>query len=108
MAQKKNNPEKSISENSILANKEEWRALFDAINDAILILDNDQHVILANKTSEKFFKMSIAEMIGKHCREIVGCNSNPVEGCPCLRSKKNQTRENIELKRADEWLHRTR
>lgn len=101
MKQKKNKTE--IIKN-LFFKKEQWQEPLNAINDAVLVLDNEQHIIMANKTSEEFFNLSVSEMIGKQCWEIVGCNNNPSEGCPCLKSKKSQIRNNFEFERGNEWL----
>jgi PAS domain S-box-containing protein len=103
MERKKRKTKIGMSSEELILKAEKWQTPFDAINDAILVLDNDQRVIQANISSEEFFKLPITEMIGKYCRDIVGCNNKPAEGCPCLRSKKSRTRENIELTLGNEW-----
>ncbi len=104
MEQKKNKTEINTSEDNLISKTHEWQISFNAINDAVLILDNDLRVKQANRKSVEFFKLPIDKMIGKYCWEIVGCKNNGVERCPCLRSKKSHVRENIEYKRDDEWL----
>ena len=93
-----------MPEDNPILKTDEWLAFFNAINDAIMILDYDQQVIGANRASERFFKLPISEMIGRFCWEIVGCNKIKDNGCPCQRSKKSLAREKVELNFGDKWL----
>ncbi|MBN2417916.1 MAG: PAS domain S-box protein [Deltaproteobacteria bacterium] len=93
-----------MPQNNPISTTHEWLALFNAINDAILILDCDQRVVRANRASEEFFKMPVVKMTGRFCWEIVGCKDYRVNGCPCLNVKKSNARENIELELKEKCL----
>lgn len=86
---------------------EKWQTLFNAINDAILILNNEQRVLQANRTAEDFFDTPMEKMIGKHCWEVLRCRESPVSECPCLRAKGSLVREHIEFLHDNEWFQVT-
>jgi PAS domain S-box-containing protein len=83
---------------------QEWCVTFDATNDAIWILDQDQRVLRSNKTAERFFHQSYTEMIGKHCWEIVHGTGQPISECPILRVRKSLHRETMELQVGERWF----
>ena len=93
-----------MSEGDLISKTGECRVSFNAINDAIMVLDINQRVIQANTASEKFFNLPSDKITGNFCWEIVGCKNDPVGACPCLTTKNSHSRENIELRRGDEWL----
>jgi PAS domain S-box-containing protein len=82
----------------------EWQSTFDATNDAILILDQDQQVLRSNKTAERFFHRPFEEMIGKHCCEIVHGMAQPIPECPLLRVRKSMHRETMERQEGERWF----
>lgn len=82
----------------------EWQATFDAANDAIWILDQEQKVLRSNKTAERFFHFPYKDMIGKHCWEIVHGTAQPIPECPILRARKNLRRETMELRIGEGWF----
>jgi PAS domain S-box-containing protein len=85
----------------------EWQTTFDATNDAIWILDQDQRVLRSNKTAERYFQRQRGEMIGKHCWEITHGTEQPIPECPILRVKKSLQRETMELQEGLLWFQVT-
>jgi PAS domain S-box-containing protein len=82
----------------------EWQSTFDATNDAIWILDQDQRVLRSNRTAERFFHRPFGEMIGKHCWEIVHGTTQPIPECPFLRARKSLRRGTMELQEGERWF----
>jgi PAS domain S-box-containing protein len=82
----------------------EWQTTFDATNDAIWILDEDQRVLRSNKTAEEFFHQPFGEMVGKHCWEIVHSTKQPIPECPILRVRQSLRRETTELQMGVRWF----
>ncbi len=86
---------------------EEWQATFDATNDAIWILDQDQRIQRTNKKAEHLFQRPAGELIGRHCWEIVHGTDQPIPECPNLLAKKSLCRETMELEINDKWFQVT-
>jgi PAS domain S-box-containing protein len=85
----------------------EWQTTFDATNNAIWILDQDQRILRSNKTAEQLFQRPHSEFIGKHCWEIVHGTEQPVPECPVLRAKSSLRRETMDLQIGERWLEVT-
>lgn len=85
----------------------EWQRTFDASNNAIWILDTDQKIVRANKTSERFFDYAIDDLIGKHCWEVVHGSSGPIPDCPVSRASVSMQRESQALQIGNTWYEIT-
>jgi PAS domain S-box-containing protein len=59
------------------------KAVFDAIQDGISVLDCDLNVVLANAWMEKMFGIQ-APLAGKKCYEVFLKRQSPCPGCPPL------------------------
>ena len=86
---------------------QEWQKTFDASNDAIFVLDKDQHILRANKKAEQLFQRPFSELIGRYCWEIVHKTTGPFPGCPCVRAKDSLLRETMDLQVGQSWLQVT-
>ena len=75
----------------------EWHTTFDAINDAISLLDADRRVLRANKTLARLLGKSFAEIIGFRCYELLQCERESSGPCPFERMLKSRRRETEEL-----------
>jgi len=92
-------------EDDLRKTAQEWQSTFDATNDAIWILGKDQRILRCNKTTEKMFNCTSAEVVGKHCWEVMHSKQQtPVAGCPPLkRAKVSLQRETMELSINGTW-----
>ena len=61
---------------------EEWRTTFDSINDPISLQDNNYRILRANKAFSDAFGMTVSEVIGKPCYELVHGLQEPPSFCP--------------------------
>jgi len=82
----------------------EWEATFDASNDAFWILDRDFRIVRTNKKAEAMLHCAAADLIGKHCWEIVHQTSGPVSYCPHVAAAKSLHREKMELQIGENWF----
>jgi PAS domain S-box-containing protein len=96
--------ERKKTEKALAQVAREWQNTFDATNNAIWILDQDQRVLRSNKIAERFFHRPLGEMIGKYCWEIVHGTDQPIPECPFLRARKSLRRETKELQESEHWL----
>jgi PAS domain S-box-containing protein len=91
-----------VEENERLAR--EWRTTFDAVKDAIFVLDADQRILRCNRAAEKLFERPGEELLGKHCWEIVHGTAEPIPECPILRMRQSLQRETMDLSIGDRWF----
>uniref|UniRef100_A0A832EJ33 histidine kinase n=1 Tax=Desulfacinum infernum TaxID=35837 RepID=A0A832EJ33_9BACT len=94
-----------VEENERLAR--EWQTTFDALNDAVLILDADQRVIRCNKAAERAFGRTAETMIGRPCWERVHGTSEPIPDCLMRRAVNSLKRETLEMRLTDRWYRVT-
>ncbi|MFQ5448334.1 MAG: PAS domain S-box protein, partial [Saprospiraceae bacterium] len=97
-----------VRDKSLVEEKErlsrEWQTTFDAVKDAIFILDADQRILRCNRAAEKLFERTGEELLGKHCWEIVHGTAEPIPECPILRMRQSLQRETIDLSMGDRWF----
>ena len=83
---------------------QEWQRTFDSMSEAVWILDKDQMVLRSNKAAELYFHRPCAEMVGKHCWEIVHGTTHPISECPTMRARKSLHHESVELQIGEGWF----
>ncbi|NLD37536.1 MAG: PAS domain S-box protein [Desulfatiglans sp.] len=92
-----------IDESPFYAAKD-WKIPFDAVNDAIWILNSERRILRTNRAAETLFNRSKNGITGKYCWEVTGCKENSSSECPCVRAKISHTREKLEFRHGEEWL----
>jgi diguanylate cyclase (GGDEF)-like protein/PAS domain S-box-containing protein len=83
----------------------EWQATFDAVNDAICLLDVDNHIIRCNRSMNEIFGITQEELTERHCWEIVHGTSEPIPDCPVTKIKSSLQREETEIQIKEKWLN---
>ena len=98
---------KKINQKEMLtkASLAQWRTTFDAINDAVCLLDINGKILRCNKAMESLLKKPSEKIIGSTCWELVYGTDKPIKGCPIVRMKKTLCRETLVLKVDDKWLN---
>jgi PAS domain S-box-containing protein len=81
----------------------EWERVFDALSDAVWLLDSNQRITRCNKASCTLFNLPAEAMIGRPCWEIVHSTSGPIPECPFARMLTSNQRESMELQAGDRW-----
>lgn len=66
--------------------KNEWEDVFDIIDDAITIHDNNFNIIRANKAAEKMLGAASSEILKRKCYESYHGTTSPPESCPSCQS----------------------
>ncbi|MDP8220569.1 MAG: PAS domain S-box protein, partial [Candidatus Stygibacter frigidus] len=84
-----------------------WQTTFDASQDVIWLLNEDNEIIQSNKRAEYFFGKPIGDMIGMSCYSIVRNSQEPVLDCPFERTKKSLKRESMDLNIGEKWFEVT-
>ncbi len=70
-----------------------WQTMFDAINDAVSIIDRNGKITQCNKTMASLLQKPTSEIIGHACWELVHASTKPIPECPIVRMKKSLKRE---------------
>jgi PAS domain S-box-containing protein len=78
-----------------------WRDTFNAMSEALCILDTDFRIAQCNRAMIELLNKSEAEIIGKPCWEVIHGSDRPIANCPCQRVKKYRRRQTIQLKLGD-------
>ncbi len=86
---------------------ERLRTTFDAVSDAICLLDGDLKVIRCNRAATQIFNKGRKEIIGKSCFEVVHGSTKPRPDSPVARMKKSLKRERSEIQIDDRWFEVT-
>ena len=85
----------------------QWQTTFDAAQDAICLIDNDQRILQANTAMGDLTGTSVQNMIGRHCWEVVHRTQMPIPECPLRRARTSLRREQLDLQIGEHWLHIT-
>jgi PAS domain S-box-containing protein len=90
-----------VDENERLSR--EWQATFDAMPEAIFVLDADLCVLRANRTAAQWFGCPPEQMAGKHCWEIVHGTDTAPAGCALVRMRESLRHEREEVQIGTRW-----
>jgi PAS domain S-box-containing protein len=96
--------ERKRAEKEIERTALEWQTTFDAMEEAVWILDRDNRILRTNKAAEKFFNHPCCDMMAKPCWEIAHCATGPIPNCPFVLARKSGHREMVELQQDGRWL----
>ena len=81
-----------------------WDSTFNAVEDAICIIDSDQRIVRCNKAMQKFSENENANLIGMHCYKVIHGTEYPHSKCPFKKMMQTGKRENAEVQEGDQWL----
>ncbi|HCE44666.1 MAG TPA: hypothetical protein DET40_14075 [Lentisphaeria bacterium] len=96
--------ERKKNEDALLHAASEWRTTFDAVSDAVWLLDVDQRIVRCNRATLELTGKDFKDVLGKHCCEVMHGTKQPLDGCPVLRMKKSRQKESQELKIGNKWF----
>ena len=83
----------------------QWHATFDAISDAVCLVDLEGKILRCNTAMTGFLGKPFNEIIDRNCSELMHGTSGSVEGYPIVRMRKSRRRETSILPRGDRWLN---
>jgi len=93
--------------NDMEAARNEWQQTFDAMSDAVCILDRESTIVQTNQAMANLLGTPRASMIGKKCYAVMHANKCRPADCPgirCLNSKKACEAEYQEPALGNRWL----
>lgn len=85
----------------------EWRVTFDAVADAIFLLDADQRIRRCNRAARALFAREDERIVGHRCWEVVHARRRPLPECPLRRMRTSLQRESMDLAIGDRWYRVT-
>jgi|GEM_PF-2435165 len=92
------------SDEQIRAANDEWRRTFDAMDEAVALLDADGKILRCNRAMAVFIRKQFQEIIGHVCTELCICLNGRKEQCPVARCRQTLKRERSVLNHADKWF----
>ncbi len=96
--------ERKRIEEALRLSAQQWRTTFDAIGDAVCLLDDDAKIVRCNKAMTDLLGMSYSDIHGRNCCELIHDRKEPVQKCPFVRMKKSRCRETQALSLGNKWL----
>jgi PAS domain S-box-containing protein/putative nucleotidyltransferase with HDIG domain len=92
------------AEQGLIDAAQKWRMTFDAIGDAVCLMDSEAKILTCNQAMADLVKRPFLEIIGRHCWEVVHGTTGPIDGCPLVRMKKSGKRETLTHPLGDRWF----
>lgn len=96
--------EKARVEKALAASAREWKTTFDAINDAICLLDINGNVLRCNTAMKNLVGKPFCEIIGKGCWGLFRDVTSPDRLCPFVRMHESLHRETTLVELNNRWL----
>ncbi|MFO7967200.1 MAG: PAS domain-containing protein, partial [Archaeoglobaceae archaeon] len=97
----------TIYNGSIRPSENLWQTTFDAITDAVCLLDLNWKILQCNKAMEDLLDKSIDEIVGKNCWELIHGTKQPFENCPVIKMKNSLERESLIFPIDNRWYQVT-
>jgi PAS domain S-box-containing protein len=85
----------------------QWRATFDAIGDAVFLLDAGGTIVLCNQALVDLLGKPRSAVIGRQCREVVQEIGGSVESCPFERALETLRRATTVWQLDERWFEAT-
>ncbi len=96
--------ERERAEQALRKAAQEWRTTFDAISDAVRLVDAENRVLRCNKAMTRLLGKPFNEIINRHCYELVHGATEPISGCVFTRMKDTRRRESATIQMGERWF----
>jgi PAS domain S-box-containing protein/putative nucleotidyltransferase with HDIG domain len=84
-----------------------WRTTFDAIGDAVCLLDPDGRILQCNLAMMTLTGKSFDNILGRPCWESLHGVTQPLDNCPLTRMRQSLHREELILSMENRWVKET-
>ena len=74
--------ERKQAEEELRRAHDQWERTFEAVPDLVFILDDAHRIVRANKAVAARLACAPADLVGRHCYEVIHGTEAPVESCP--------------------------
>jgi PAS domain S-box-containing protein/putative nucleotidyltransferase with HDIG domain len=81
-----------------------WRNTFDAIGDALALLDQEGTILQCNQAMADLVGKPFPEILGRRCWQVVHGTSGPIDDCPMVRLRQSRQREESVLPVGENWF----
>lgn len=81
----------------------QWQSTFDAVSDAICLLDAEGRIERCNRGMLAIFGLAEERVVGQYCWKIMHRTERPIPDCPFVRARATRQRETIELEQDGRW-----
>jgi PAS domain S-box-containing protein/putative nucleotidyltransferase with HDIG domain len=96
--------ERKAAAAALMMAAQKWRVTFDAIQDAVFLLDRKGRIIQANRALGELVQKPCSEVIGRPCWEVVHNAAEPIDDCPLARMWESHQHEISVLFTGERWL----
>lgn len=96
--------ERKRADAALLASAQQWQTTFDAMNDAVCLMDIEGRIIRVNNAMSNLLGKPTSEIVGSVCWELVHGTSRSPEECPLMRMRETHHRESQVLPMNDRWF----
>jgi signal transduction histidine kinase/DNA-binding response OmpR family regulator len=79
----------------------DWQRTFDAVRDAIWILDEKQVITRSNRAGEELLGPRDGSVTGRQCWDVLHGTPCPIPHCPLIRAQESLSRESLDITEGD-------
>jgi two-component system, cell cycle sensor histidine kinase and response regulator CckA len=83
----------------------QWQTTFDAMSDAVALLDPDGRVVRWNRALERFTERPAEELAGELCFKLWNRGNDPPEKFTYLSAVEKRVREETDINHWGQWFH---
>jgi PAS domain S-box-containing protein len=92
-------------EQLLRASVEQWYTIFNAMSDAICLLDSQGRIQRCNRAMVELVDRPLGEILDHHHWEVVLGASEPTDECPVVRMWESLSRESLVMPVGDRWFN---
>lgn len=96
--------ERRRAEEELKSSARVWNDTFDAINDAICVMDAQGTILRSNKAMIGLSDCMPQEIAAHPCWETVHRTNERINGCPFQKMLKSRKRESVTIQQSGRWL----
>ncbi len=96
--------ERKETENQLLHSASKWQHTFDAVEDAIWLLDMNRTIVHANVATQKIFGTPKEDVVGLTCCEAAHGCPKPYQNCPFDQMLESKKRASLQVQIANRWF----
>ncbi len=86
---------------------QEWQHTFDAVEDAVWLLDMNRKIVRANSATQNVFGKTLSDVVGLSCCEAAHNALKPHQNCPFGQMLESRKRATIQLFINNRWFEVT-
>jgi PAS domain S-box-containing protein/putative nucleotidyltransferase with HDIG domain len=97
--------ERKRAEEELRLAAQKWRTTFDAMRDAVCLLDREGLIVQCNQAMVDLVEQPFPKIIGHSCWEVMCGTNAPTEDCPICRLRDSHGRKTLTWQKGDRWWH---